>query len=42
MTDKWAMPDRTMTDAQRNYRQALRDITTQSDPLDITWPVNPS
>ena len=42
MTDKWAMPDRTMTDAQRNYRQALRDITTQSDPLDITWPVKPS
>lgn len=41
MTDKWALPDRTMTDAQTNYRQALRDITTQSDPLDITWPVNP-
>ena len=42
MTDKWALPDRTMTDAQKNYRQALRDITTQSDPLDITWPANPS
>jgi len=42
MTDKWALPDRTMTDAQKNYRQALRDITTQSDPLDISWPVKPS
>jgi hypothetical protein len=23
------------------YRQALRDITTQSDPFNITWPVKP-
>lgn len=23
------------------YRQALRDITLQSDPLDITWPASP-
>ena len=24
------------------YRQALRDITTQSDPFNITWPVAPT
>lgn len=24
------------------YRQALRDITDQSDPFDITWPTKPS
>lgn len=23
------------------YRQALRDITTQTDPFDITWPTKP-
>ena len=23
------------------YRQALRDITNQSDPFDITWPTKP-
>jgi hypothetical protein len=23
------------------YRQALRDITTQSDPFNITWPTKP-
>jgi hypothetical protein len=24
------------------YRQALRDVTTQSDPFAIVWPVKPS
>ena len=24
------------------YRQGLRDITTQDDPFDLTWPVQPS
>jgi hypothetical protein len=24
------------------YRQALRDITTQTDPDNITWPTKPS
>jgi hypothetical protein len=24
-----------------SYRQALRDITTQSDPFNINWPVSP-
>ena len=41
LTDVWAMPDRTMTDKQIAYRQALRDITDQSDPNDITWPTKP-
>ena len=30
------------TDAWKTYRQALRDITTQSNPWDITWPTEPS
>lgn len=25
-----------------NYRQALRDITEQADPFNITWPENPN
>jgi len=24
------------------YRQALRDVTTQSDPFNIVWPLRPS
>jgi len=28
--------------AWQTYRQALRDITTQSDPFNITWPTEPS
>jgi hypothetical protein len=26
----------------KDYRQALRDITTQTDPFNITWPVAPT
>ena len=47
-TDWWASSDLTMTTAQANYRQALRDITTQTPSLDdqgkltgITWPTKP-
>ena len=41
-TDVWALSDRTMTDAQTAYRQALRDITGQAGfPTDITWPTKP-
>ena len=25
-----------------SYRQALRDVTSQSDPENITWPTKPS
>ncbi len=47
-TDWWASSDLTMTTEQSNYRQALRDITTQTPSLDssnnltgITWPTKP-
>ena len=41
-TDWWAMSDRTMTSAQTNYRQALRDITNSATSLDdVTWPTKP-
>jgi hypothetical protein len=30
-----------MSQAWRQYRQALRDITQQSDPLAIVWPTPP-
>lgn len=41
-TDWWVLPDRTATQAQLDYRQALRDITDQAGfPHDITWPVKP-
>tara|TARA_R100000234_G_C4980589_1_gene170621 strand:- start:484 stop:921 length:438 start_codon:yes stop_codon:yes gene_type:complete len=41
-TDWRASSDLTMSDEWKNYRQALRDITTQSDPYNITWPTPPS
>tara|TARA_Y100000356_G_C11092718_1_gene200110 strand:+ start:236 stop:505 length:270 start_codon:yes stop_codon:yes gene_type:complete len=41
-TDWRASSDLTLSDDWKNYRQALRDITTQSDPLNITWPTEPS
>jgi len=28
--------------AWRTYRQTLRDVTTQSDPDNVTWPTEPS
>lgn len=37
-----ASSDRTMSDEWKTYRQALRDITTQSDPFNITFPDPPS
>lgn len=41
-TDWRASSDLTMSDAWKNYRQALRDVPTQSDPYNITWPTEPS
>jgi hypothetical protein len=39
------LPDAPLTDAKAanwgSYRQALRDITNQSDPFNIEWPVPP-
>jgi|TARA_B100001093_G_C26826027_1_gene1014036 hypothetical protein len=43
-TDWWATSDRTMTAAQKTYRQALRDITEHSNwpnLLDNDWPTKP-
>jgi len=41
-TDWWAVADRTMTQAEIDYRQALRDIPQQEGfPTDITWPTKP-
>lgn len=47
-TDFYALSDVTMTDAMSTYRQALRDITTQTPALDsdgnltgVTWPTKP-
>ena len=40
-TDWWAVSDRTMTSAQTNYRQALRDLPADSDWPNIDWPVKP-
>ena len=50
-TDRRASSDLTITDAWKTYRQALRDITTQTPKLDsinelyltsVTWPTEPS
>ena len=41
-TDWRASSDLTMSDDWKTYRQALRDITTQTDPYNITWPTKPS
>ena len=41
-TDWWANSDVTMTDEQRAYRQALRDIPQQEGfPTNIVWPTKP-
>jgi len=50
-TDWWAVPDRTMTQQQIAYRQALRDLPDNSTPTltvngelnksSVTWPTKP-
>jgi hypothetical protein len=41
-TDWWAGSDRTMTQAETDYRQALRDITdTYSSLATVVWPTKP-
>jgi hypothetical protein len=39
-SDWMAMPDRTITDAQAEYRQALRDVPQDysDDPASVVWP----
>ena len=40
--DWWASSDLTITDAQKKYRQDLRDITKSATSLDdVTWPSKP-
>lgn len=51
-TDWWVLPDRTATEAQLAYRQALRDLPDNSTPIldnttiigvgGVTWPTKPS
>ena len=50
ITDWWVLPDRTPSQAQLDYRQALRDLPANSPnvALDengnltgVTWPVKP-
>ena len=45
-SDWMAVSDRTLTDAQKTYRQALRDLPANQTPSDmqlsnITWPTKP-
>ena len=48
-TDWWANSDLTMTQEQKDYRKALRDLPSTASPeLDsngnltsVTWPTNP-
>lgn len=51
-TDWWVLPDRTASDAQLAYRQALRDLPSTASPVldssntlgisGVTWPTKPS
>ena len=42
-SDVMALQDRVMTDEQKTYRHALRDLpSSQSAPFNITWPTKPS
>lgn len=41
-SDWRAMSDLTLSDDWKTYRQALRDVPTQSDPFNVTWPTMPS
>lgn len=41
-TDWWVLPDRTATQAQLDYRTALRDLPDQAGfPDNVTWPTKP-
>lgn len=42
-TDWWGVSDRTMTDEERTYRQALRDLPANTaDPANPVWPEKPA
>ena len=48
-TDWWVLPDRTPTQAQLDYRKALRDLPATTEPeldnngnlINVTWPEKP-
>ena len=44
-TDWWGTSDNTMTDAQKKYRQDLRDLRAGLDTVDkvnaVVWPTKP-
>ena len=42
LPDRWATYTEERQNALSAYRQALRDITTQSDPDNIDWPTIPN
>ena len=42
VTDWRALSDVTLSDAWRDYRQALRDVPAQTDVDNIVWPTEPS
>ena len=49
-TDWWVLPDRTASQEQKDYRQALRDLPSTAKPqldengqlTNVTWPTKPS
>ena len=42
-TDYFALTDNTLSNAMRQYRKDLRDITAQAGfPHNVTWPTKPS
>ena len=49
-TDWWVLPDRTTSQAQKDYRQALRDLPSTAEPqldaegnlTNVTWPTKPT
>ena len=41
-TDWWASSDLVISQEQKDYRQALRDLPANTaDPTDVTWPTTP-
>ena len=49
-TDWWVLPDRTTSQDQKDYRQALRDLPSTAEPkldeqgnlTNVTWPTKPT
>ncbi len=49
-TDWWVLPDKTASQEQKNYRQALRDLPSTTEPqldengqlTNVTWPTKPT